>query len=74
VTDGIATHDIVACLRPDGRYDLKQMTPGGHLILLREGPYDPADAANAAREIANREQSDAWIEHSRGAYMCLNVE
>ena len=73
VTNEIENFDIVACLRSDGRYELKQMMPGGHLILLREGPYDPPLAAPAARELAAREHSHAWIEHSRGAYMSLDV-
>lgn len=72
MTDQIANFDIIACRRDDGRYDVKQMTPGGHLILLREGPFDAAHAATAARQIAMREGSEAWIEHSDGAYMCLN--
>ena len=49
VTDQIANFDIIACLRADGRHEVKQMTPGGHLILLREGPFDAAHAARSRR-------------------------
>jgi hypothetical protein len=65
-------YDIIACRRLDGGYDLKQLMVGGHLILLREGPFDRASAAAAALELAEREQSDAWIQEGAKSFRCLN--
>ena len=69
----IQNHDIVASLHPGDGHALKQMAPGGHLIVLREGPFTRAAAEAHALEFAEREQSDALIEEARDLFRCLNA-
>ena len=57
--DGIEEYDIVACLTPDGQYELRQYF-GGEPVLLVERIYDRSAAEAEALDLAHKQGADAW--------------
>ena len=66
---GILDHDIIATLRPDGQFDVRQRIQGSEHFL--EGPMAAADAERRAIDLASEEQGDAWIQESANTFRLL---
>ena len=65
-------YDIVACLTPDGQYQIHQYV-GGEPVLLGGRVYDRGAAVAEALDLAHQERSNAWIQEAQGIFRCLTV-
>ena len=68
----LQNYDIVACRRPDGLYELRQLVDQ-ELVMIRVRTFERLEVEAAAVDLARREHSDAWIQDGMGSYRPLDV-
>jgi hypothetical protein len=62
----IQAYDVIGQRRFDGRYELRQRTERGDVLL--EGPFSRRYCGSRLRDLAKEHGSDPWIQESDGSY------